>query len=193
MAGAGPIRSLGTKSHAESSMPPSAGKPTTVFSNTTPSSHQTERTRPRHVERVRISAVHHPLFGQLVTVVRCMRDGGELHLVIESLDGGRQLLPARHAEPAGAAPPVVAASALVFTPGSLRALADLVATLRRAPSLAPEARHAPRSKPAPPAIAAVERLPARDAPAPRPALGRPAAAPAAGRAGVGARARRAVP
>ncbi len=61
--------------------------------------------------------------------------------------------------------PLAAAPALTFTPGSLRALAALVATLRGVPSPAPEARHAPRSEPATPAIAAVEQLPARDPPA----------------------------
>ncbi|MBV8612923.1 MAG: hypothetical protein JOY66_04020 [Acetobacteraceae bacterium] len=131
--------------------------------------------------------------GQRVAVVRRLRCEGEPQLVIEGLDGGRQLLPARHAEPAGAVPLVAAASALVFTPGSLRALAALVATLRGAPSLALEARRAPRSALASPAIAAVEQLSPRDAPPPGPALDRPAATPASGRAGTGARARRAVP
>jgi len=141
---------------------------------------------------VRVAAAHHPLFGQSVAVVRRKRHAGEPHLVVEGPGGGRQLLPARCAEPAGMVPPA-AAPPLTFTPGSLRALVGLAATLRGAPFPAPEAGHAPRPETAAPALAAMEHLPARDAPAPGPALDRPAAAPAPGRAGAGARARGAVP
>ena len=102
------------------------------------SGRQTERSYPRHVERVRVAAPHHPLFGQLVAVVRRKRHAGEPHLVVEGPGGGRQLLPARCAEPAGMVPPA-AAPPLTFTPGGLRALVGLAATLRGAPSPVPEA------------------------------------------------------
>src|SRR4051794_5841157 len=152
--------------------------------------HQTDELDPRPVERVRITASHDPLFGQLVRVVRRKRHNGEPQLVIEGPDGGRQVLPARHVE--GAAPlPSAAAPAPTFTPGSLRALASLVAGLRNAPFPAPEARHAPApSDPTPPGV---EHLPARDPPAHGGPLGRPRAAPASPRAGTRARARKAVP
>ena len=96
---------------------------------------------------MRVTAAHHPLAGQLVLVVRHKRHEGEPHLVIEGPDGGRQLLPARHAEPAGAVPTATAVP-LRFTAGGLRALAGLVASLRDAPFPAPEARHAPQPEPA---------------------------------------------
>ena len=146
--------------------------------------HQTEQLHPRHVECVRVVAAHHPLAGQLVAVVRRKRYQGEPHLVIERPDGGRQLLPARCIEPAGTIP-LATGAPLVFTPGSLRQLANLVATLRSTPSPAPEARHAPRHRPPP---AALEHLPARDPPAADRALDRPAAAADPNPPGAGTRA-----
>ncbi len=67
---------------------------------------------------MQVTAAHHPLSGQLVAVVRRKRHEGEPHLVIETPGGGRQLLPARCAEPAGTIQPA-AAPAPMFTPGSL--------------------------------------------------------------------------
>ena len=137
---------------------------------------------------MRVAAAHHPLFGQLVAVVRRKRHEGEPHLVIEGPGGDRQLLPARCADPAGAVPPPPAP---MVPPGSLRALAGLVATLRGAAPPVPEARDAPDPEPAP--RAALEQLPARGAAAPGPALDRAAATADPGRAGAGRRARGAVP
>ena len=89
---------------------------------------------PRQIQCVRVIAAHHPLAGQLVAVVRRTRYQGEPHLVVERPDGGRQLLAARCVEPAAAIPRATAAPApLVFTPGSLRLLAALVATLEPIP------------------------------------------------------------
>src|SRR4051812_50105166 len=84
------------------------------------SDHQNDYLDPSHVERVRVTAPYHPLAGQLVRVVRRKRYEGAAHLVIEGPDGGRQLLPARHAEPAGTVP-TAATKPLRFTPGALRA------------------------------------------------------------------------
>jgi hypothetical protein len=162
----------------------------TASSPCTNSDQHTDHLDPGHVERVQITAPYHPLAGRLVRVVRRKRYVGTAHLVIEGPDGGRQLLPARHAEPAGTVP-AAAAKPLRFTPGALRALAELVHGLRGAPSPAPEARHV--LPPGPAAAPAVEHLPARDAPAVGRALER-AAAPAAGnRPRVGARARKPLP
>ena len=122
-----------------------------------------------------------------MAVVRRKRHQGEPHLVIERPDGGRQLLAARCVEPA-ATIPLATAAPLVFTPGSLRLLANLVATLRSAPPPAPEACDAPRHQPTAAAPAAVEHLPARDPPAAGRALGRPAAAADPDPPGAGTRA-----
>ena len=122
-----------------------------------------------------------------MAVVRRKRYQGEPHLVIERPDGGRQLLAAGCVEPAGAIP-LATAAPLIFTPGSLRLLASLVATLRSIPSPAPEARDAPRHQPPSAAPAAVEHLPARDPPAAGRALGRPAAAADPDPPGAGTRA-----
>jgi hypothetical protein len=154
------------------------------------SDQQTDHLDRGHVERVRVTAPHHPLAGQLVRVVRRKRYDGAAHLVIEGSDGGRQLLPARHAEPAGTIPSA-AAKPLRFTPGALRALADLVHGLRGAPSPALEARHVLPPRPA--AAPAVEHLPARDAPAVGRALERAAASAAGNHQRAGARARKPLP
>ena len=153
---------------------------------------QIEQSHLRHVERVRVTAAHHPLVGRLVVVVRRKRCQGEAYLVIEGPDGGRQLLPACHAEPAGLVP-IAAPAPLRFTPGSLRALSDLAASLRGAPSPGPEAHHAPQSERAVPTVAAVGQLPARDASASGHLLERSPAATAGGSPGRSARARDALP
>src|SRR3954463_658025 len=139
------------------------------------SDQQTDHLDPGHVERVRITAPHHPLAGRLVRVVRRKRYEGTAHLVIEGPDGGRQLLPARHAEPADTVP-TAAAEPLRFTPGALRALAERVHVLRGALSPAPQARHVLLLGSA--AAPAVEHLPTRDAPAVGCALERSAASAA---------------
>src|SRR3954468_4801946 len=144
--------------------------------------HQIDQAGSDHVQRIRVIAAHHPLSGQVVTVVRQKRQGDEVYLVIEGPDQGRQLLPARYAAAVAAIPPTATAR-LMFTPGSLRALAELVATLRGAPSPVPEVCHAPQPAPAVPDHAALGRLSARDAPAPGRTLDRSAAATAPNRAG----------
>jgi DNA replication protein DnaC len=87
--------------------------------------------------------------------------------------------------------PSAAVPSLMFSPGSLRALAGLVATLRDAPAPVPEARHAIDPQPIP--RAALERPPARDAAERGPAVDRAAAAAAPGDAGAKRRARGAMP
>src|SRR3954464_9777313 len=159
-------------------------------SRSSASGHQTEPSHPRQIERVRVTAGHHPLFGQSVAVVRRKRHKGEPHVVIESPNGERQLLRARYTQPTSAGPSAAVPS-LMFSPGSLRALAGLVATLRDAPAPVPEARHATDPEPIP--RAALERLPARDAAERGPAVDRAAAAAAPGDAGAKRRARGAVP
>src|SRR3954462_9470550 len=89
---------------------------------------------------------------------------------------------------AAATIPLATAAPLVFTPGSLRLLANLVATLRSAPPPAPEACDAPRHQPTAAAPAAVEHLPARAPPAAGRARGRPAAAADPDPPGAGTRA-----
>jgi hypothetical protein len=165
----------------------------TCSSSWSDSDRHIEQSPPRHIERVRVAAEHHPLAGQLVRVVRRKRHEGAPHLVIEGPGGGRQLLPACHAEPAGTVP-TAAARPLRFTPGGLRALSALVRGLRGAPSPAPEARHAPLPpEPAAPAATAVGHVPARDAPAADRPVGRPPATSPDGRPGAGAGARKAPP
>ena len=166
--------------------------PRTCSSSSSYTGQQTEQSRPRHVECVRVIAAHHPLAGQLVPVVRRKRHQGEPHLVIERPDGGRQLLAARCVESAGTIP-LATGAPLVFTPGSLRLLASLVATLRSTPSPAPEARDAPRHQLTAAAPAPVEHLPARDPPAAGRALDRPAAAADPDQPGADTRAVGAVP
>ncbi|MGH7105295.1 MAG: hypothetical protein ACREFT_02165 [Acetobacteraceae bacterium] len=103
--------------------------------------------------------------------MRRKRHKGEPHLVVERLDGGgRQLIPRRCTEGAGL-PPGLPRPALIFTPGTLRALIGLVHTLAGTPSL-PEGRHADQPPPEP-AAPDLEHVPARDAPASDPALDRP--------------------
>src|SRR3954454_21483320 len=122
--------------------------------------------------------------------MRRKRHMGEPHVVIECPDGERQLLPARHTQPTSA-DPSAAGPLLMFSPGSLRALASLVATLRDAAAHAPEARHATAPEAFP--RAALERLPARDAAERGLAVDRAAAAADPGDAGGERRARGAVP
>ncbi len=51
---------------------------------------------------MRVTAAHHPLAGQTLTVVRRTRYAGEPQLVVERADGGRQLLPMRCVAPESA-------------------------------------------------------------------------------------------
>jgi hypothetical protein len=78
---------------------------------------------PRVVESVRITAGHHALAGQVVRVVRRKRHRGEAYVVVEVQDGSRQLIAVRNTELSDGH------SSLPdhrFTPGSLRALVDMI-------------------------------------------------------------------
>ena len=133
----------------------------------------------------RSTGTRNPLAGQTLTVVRRTRYAGEPQLVIERVDGGRQLLPMRCVAPESTEPSTTS-PALIFTPGSLRALADLVSSLAGALRQTPEGCHASPPRPA----AAMDELRSGDAPTTDRPLGRPAAAAAAG---ASARARKPVP
>ena len=74
-------------------------------------------------QSVRVTARHHALAGRLLRVVRHKRHRGEAYLVVEVDDGSRQLVALRNTEFADAGLPT---PALRFTPGSLRALVDIV-------------------------------------------------------------------
>ena len=82
---------------------------------------------PRVVQSVCITARHHALFGQVVQVVRRKRHRGEAHVVVKVKDGSRQLIAVRNTELADALP---STPDLRFTPGSLRALVDLIKDCR---------------------------------------------------------------
>ena len=78
---------------------------------------------PGLLQSVRITARHHALSGQVVRVVRRKRHRGEAYVVVEVEDGSRQLIAVRNTELADALP---SAPDLRFTPGSLRALLDVI-------------------------------------------------------------------
>ena len=103
---------------------------------------QTPRLPSRNLQCVRVIAPHHPLCGQLVPVVRSLREQGEPHLVIQAPNGHHQLIPLRCTE-AAPTPAAVVLSGLRLTPGRLCALARMVHSLRS--RCAPEVRHAPAS------------------------------------------------
>ncbi|MBV9325205.1 MAG: hypothetical protein JO352_15615 [Chloroflexi bacterium] len=86
------------------------------------------------VERVTITAPHHPLVGQSFPVVARRTRDGEPHLVIRRPNGASQLVPSRWtaAHPSEAK----AEMAMPFTPGSLRVLLSMVAALRCNPEVA---------------------------------------------------------
>ena len=74
-------------------------------------------------QSVRVTARHHALVGCVVRVVRRKLHRGEAHLVVEVDDGSRQLIAVRNTEFADARSPT---PDLRFTPGSLRALVDII-------------------------------------------------------------------
>src|SRR5262245_28036512 len=80
------------------------------------------------VERVTITAPHHPLVGQSFPVVARRTKQGEPHLVIRRRNGATQLVPSRWT--AAQSDEGNAEMAVAFTPGSLRALLSMVAALR---------------------------------------------------------------
>jgi hypothetical protein len=91
------------------------------------SGQQKERTNPGHLQSVLVTAAHHALAGQVVKVVRCKRYRDEPHLVVELPDGSRQLIATRNTELADARSSL---PGLRFTPGSLRALAEVIRELQ---------------------------------------------------------------
>lgn len=100
---------------------------------------------PRVVQSVRITARHHALAGQVVRVVRHKRHRGEAYVVVEVADGSRQLVAERNTELADERS---SAPSLRFTPGSLRALLDVIDDLRRRPERADGVATAPAEQPA---------------------------------------------
>jgi hypothetical protein len=100
---------------------------------------------PRVLQSVRVTARHHALAGQVVRVVRHKRHGGEAYVVVEVEDGSRQLVAARNTELADGQSP---APGLRFTPGSLRALLDVIDDLRRRLERADGTANAPADQPA---------------------------------------------
>ena len=99
---------------------------------------------PRVLQSVRVTARHHALAGQVVRVVRRKRHRGEAYVVVEVEDGSRQLIAARNTELADRS----SAPGLRFTPGSLRALLDVIDDLRRRLERADGAASAPADQPA---------------------------------------------
>ncbi|MBV9168881.1 MAG: hypothetical protein JOZ81_02205 [Chloroflexi bacterium] len=80
------------------------------------------------IERVTITAPHHPLVGQSFPVVARRTKGGEPHVVVRRPSGASQLVPTRwttiHSGKTDPEPGVA------LTPGSLRSLLSMVAALR---------------------------------------------------------------
>ena len=100
---------------------------------------------PRVLQSVRVTARHHALAGQVVRVVRHKRHRGEAYVVVEVEDGSRQLIAARNTE---LADEQSSAPGLRFTPGSLRALLDVIDDLRRRLERADGTASAPADQPA---------------------------------------------
>jgi hypothetical protein len=122
----------------------------------------------RVLQSVRVTARHHALAGQMVRVVRRKRHRGEAHVVVEVNDGSRQLVAVRNTELADAPSPI---PDLRFTPGSLRALVDVISECRDRTERANGDGNASSDRPA-----GLDVVPRRDAPATRQALGRTAEA-----------------
>src|SRR5690242_10909897 len=96
-----------------------------IYCNT--SQHNTQFDQ-RHNQFIHITAPHHPLTGHTLKVVRHLRQHNELHFVVEAPNGQTQMIPSRYTEttPTSLLP---SQEALLFTPGSLRALVTMVASL----------------------------------------------------------------
>ena len=78
---------------------------------------------PGVLQSVCVTARHHALAGQVVRVLRRKRHRGEAYLVVAVEDGSRQLIAVRNTELTDEQLP---ASGLRFTPGSLRALVEVI-------------------------------------------------------------------
>ena len=85
------------------------------------------RMNPGVLESVRVTASHHALAGQVVRIVRRKRHRGEAYVVVEVQDGSRQLIAVRNTELADGRS---SSPDLRFTPGSLRALVDVIVDCR---------------------------------------------------------------
>jgi hypothetical protein len=84
---------------------------------------------PRDVQRIRITASHHPLCGQSLRVIRHIQGAAEHQFVVELPNGHTQLVPIRWTE-AAPTPMLSADDPVRFSPGSLRALVRMVAHLQ---------------------------------------------------------------
>jgi len=87
------------------------------------------------VQRIAISAPHHPLYGQAFPVLRQLYKEGERQFVILLPDGASQLIPARWT-----LPPAPPAGRPLCGADRLRMLVRLVAALRRQHPEAPDER-----------------------------------------------------
>lgn len=126
---------------------------------------------PGVLESVRVTASHHALAGHVVRVVRRKRHRGEAYVVVEVQDGSRQLIAVRNTELADGRS---SSPDLRFTPGSLRALVDVIGDCReRAQGKDVDAAALPDQLPS------VGIAAARHMPAGRDALDRAAATPVA--------------
>jgi hypothetical protein len=125
---------------------------------------------PGVLQSVRVTARHHALTGQVVRVVRRKRHRGEAYVVVEVNDGSRQLVAVRNTELSDAQS---SAADLRFTPGSLRALVDVINDCRGRAE-----RNGGDTNGSFERSSGVDILPARDAPAGREALDRVAEASA---------------
>jgi hypothetical protein len=105
--------------------------------------HQNTESRARSSQWVRITAMHHPLVGQVLRLVRRLHRDSGIDLVVEGTDGRRQLIPLAWTEVARVEVPTM--PSLLFSPGSLRALVRLVRSHRTATPA--EVRHANRPEP----------------------------------------------
>ena len=100
-----------------------------VASSCFASSHQGQLNPELHdagVERVTITAPHHPLVGQSFLVIARRIRVGEAQVVIRRENGASQVVPARWT--VANAPEIK--SELTLTPGNLRTLLSMVAALR---------------------------------------------------------------
>ena len=116
---------------------------------------------PGVLESVRVTAGHHALVGQVVRVVRRKRHRGEAYVIVEVKDGSRQLIAERNTELADGRS---SSPDLRFTPGSLRALVNVIGDCReRAQREGADAAALPEQPPGV-GIAAARHMPAgRDA------------------------------
>ena len=122
-------------------------------------------------ESVRVTAGHHALAGEVVRVVRRKRYRGEAYVVAEMQDGSRQLIAVRNTELADGH------SSLPdhrFTPGSLRAMVDMINDCHRGAEHKSGGAVARPDQPS-----SVDIAPARHVPASRKALDGAATAPSA--------------